>query len=93
MIGLKQLKIMREKILDQMLLVKKLQKLPDPSKVLLISLNQEYLPFEVQVSDIQELWQVNSKLTFHLDSPSESSLLKELQQGMEELKSQMRNLK
>ena len=80
-------------VLPDAVVVKKLQKLPDPSKVLLISLNQEYLPFEVQVSDIQELWQVNSKLTFHLDSPSESNLLKELQQGMEELKSQMRTLR
>lgn len=80
-------------VLPDAVVVKKLQKLPDPSKVLLISLNQEYLPFEVQVSDIQELWQVNSKLTFHLDSPSESNLLKELQQGMEELKSQMRTFR
>ncbi|MEH6408274.1 MAG: LexA family transcriptional regulator [Leeuwenhoekiella sp.] len=80
-------------VLPDAVVVKKLQKLPNPSKILLISLNQEYLPFEVNVSDIQEIWQVNSKLTFHLDTPSESGLLRELQQSMEELKSQVRGLK
>lgn len=80
-------------VLYDSVLVKKLQKLPDPSKVLLISLNEEYLPIEVNVNDIQELWQVNSKLTFNLDSPSESGLLKQLQQSMEELKSEFKTFK
>lgn len=80
-------------VLPDSVLVKKLQKLPDPSKILLISLNQEYVPFEVNVSDIQELWQVNSKLTFNLEAPSESNLLRELHRSMEELKNQVSNLK
>lgn len=80
-------------VLYDSVLVKKLQKLPDPSKLLLISLNEEYLPIEVNVNDIQELWQVNSKLTFNLDAPSESGLLKQLQQSMEELKSEFKTLK
>ena len=80
-------------VLYDSVLVKKLQKLPDPSKILLISLNEEYLPIEVNVNDIQELWQVNSKLTFNLDAPSESTLLKQLQQSMEELRSEFKTLK
>lgn len=80
-------------VLYDSVLVKKLQKLPDPSKILLISLNEEYLPVEVNVNDIQELWQVNSKLTFNLDAPSESGLLRQLQQSMEELKSEFKTLK
>lgn len=80
-------------VLHDSVLVKKLQKLPDLSKILLISLNEEYLPVEVNVNDIQELWQVNSKLTFNLDSPSESGLLKQLQQSMEELKSEFKTFK
>lgn len=80
-------------VLYDSVLVKKLQKLPDLSKILLISLNEEYLPIEVNVNDIQELWQVNSKLTFNLDSPSESGLLKQLQQSMEELKSEFKTFK
>lgn len=73
-------------VLYDSVLVKKLQKLPDPSKVLLISINEEYLPIEISVNDIQELWQVNSKLTFNLDAPSENGLLRHLQDSMEELK-------
>lgn len=79
-------------VMQDAVVVKKLQKLPNSSRVLLISLNQEYIPYEVDISDIQEIWQVNSKLTFNLDVNSENNLLKELQQSMLELKSQITNL-
>lgn len=79
-------------VMQDAVVVKKLQKLPNTSSVLLISLNQEYIPYEVDISDIQEIWQVNSKLTFNLDANSENNLLKELQQSMLELKSQINNL-
>ncbi|HPF11984.1 MAG TPA: LexA family transcriptional regulator [Flavobacteriaceae bacterium] len=80
-------------VLHDSVLVKKLQKLPNtPHRVKLISLNPEYLPMEVLVSDIQELWMVNSKLTFGLDEPSESTLLRQLQESMEELKGQIKKL-
>ena len=77
-------------VLHDSVLVKKLQKTNDSSKIRLISLNEEYLPIEV---DIQELWQVNSKLTFGIDEPSGSNLLKELQQSMEDLKGQINSLR
>ena len=80
-------------VLQDSVLIKKLQKLPDPSKVILISYNEEYLPIEVNVHDIQELWQVNSKLTFNLDAPSESNLLRQLQESMNELKSDFRTFR
>lgn len=80
-------------VLLDSVLVKKVQKLPDPSKILLISLNEEYLPIEVNVNQVQELWQVNSKLTFNLDAPSESTLLKQLQESMDELKRDFKTLK
>ncbi len=80
-------------VLQDSVLVKKLQKLSDPSKIQLISLNEEYLPIDINVNDIQELWQVNSKLSFGVDEPSDSGLLKQLQQSMEELKGQIKNLK
>lgn len=79
-------------VLHDSVLVKKLQKLSDPSKLRLISLNTDYLPIDVDVSEIQELWQVNSKLSFGVDEPSESGLLKQLQQSMEDLKGQIKNL-
>lgn len=81
-------------VLNDSVLVKKLQKLPhNPQKVRLISLNTEYLPIDVNVSDIQELWVVNSKLTFGVDEPVESTLFRQLHESMEELKSQINNLK
>lgn len=80
-------------VLYDSVLVKKLQKLPDPSKILLVSLNEEYVPIEINVSDIQELWQVNSKLTFNLEAPSQSSLLKQLHQSMEELKNDFKSFR
>lgn len=73
--------------------VKKLHKLADPSVVRLVSLNEEYAPFEIKVTDIQELWQVTSKLTFSLDANSENSMLKQLQQSMDELKAQLSSIK
>jgi SOS-response transcriptional repressor LexA len=80
-------------VLHDSVLVKKLQKIPSsPGKVRLISLNPEYLPIDVEVKNIQEMWLVNSKLTFGLDDPSESTLLRQLQQSMEDLKGQISNL-
>lgn len=80
-------------VLQDSVLVKKLQKIPSaPDKVRLISLNKEYLPIDVAVNQIQEMWLVNSKLTFGLDEPSESTLLRQLQQSMEDLKGQINKL-
>lgn len=76
-------------VLQDSVLVKKLQKLPDPSKVVLISLNEEYLPITVNIDDIQELWQVSSRLTFGIENSSESTLMRQLQQSMDDLKKQI----
>lgn len=73
-------------------LIKKLQKLPDSLGLLLISLNEEYLPIELSADQIRELWQVNSKLTFNLDTFSENNILKQLQASMQELKAQLQLL-
>lgn len=80
-------------VLKDSVLVKKLQKsVSSPEHVKLISLNPEYLPIDVAIKDIQELWMVNSKLTFGLEEPNESTLLRQLQQSMEELKGQIKGL-
>lgn len=80
-------------VLYDSVLVKKIKKLDDPFKVVLISINEEYAPVEIRISDIQELWQVNSKLTFSIDATSESGLLRQLQESMEELKSEFKTFK
>lgn len=81
-------------VLKDSVLVKKLQKIPNnPQGVKLISLNSDYLPIDIKVRDIQELWLVNSKLSFGVDEPSDSNLLRQLHESMEELKGQLREMK
>lgn len=80
-------------VLYDSVLVKKIKKLDDPFKVVLVSINEEYAPVEVKINDIQELWQVNSKLTFSVDATSESGLLRQLQESMDELKSEFKSFK
>ncbi len=75
-------------------LVKKLYKIPNnSSEVRLVSINPEYPPFNLAVNEIQELWQVNSKLTFSLNGNSENSILQELKESMEELKRELNSFK
>ncbi|MFT4699028.1 MAG: SOS-response transcriptional repressor LexA [Flavobacteriaceae bacterium] len=81
-------------VLKDSVLVKKLQKLKDNSKIRLISFNENYIPIDVEIKEIQELWMVNSKLTFGLeDSSNNHGLLKQLQESMNDLKGQIHNLK
>lgn len=80
-------------VLHDSVLVKKLQKIRNnPEKIRLLSLNESYLPIDVNLKDVQELWLVNSKLSFGIDEPSESNLLRQLQQSMEELKAQIKGI-
>lgn len=81
-------------VLRDSVLVKKLQKVPNnPQNIRLISLNEQYLPIDIKTNEIQELWQVNSKLSFGIDEPSENNLLRQLQQSMDDLKSQIEAIK
>lgn len=80
-------------VMTDSVLIKKLRKLQNPSKMQLISLNEEYAPLTISVNEIQELWQVNSKLTFSVDAHSENNILRQLQKSMEELKNQLGQMK
>ena len=77
-------------VLHDAVLVKKIEKLPGNSKMLLISLNEIYPPYEIESEQIQELWQVSSKITFGVDATTEKGLLRQLQESMEELKNQLK---
>jgi len=77
-------------VLHDAVLVKKIEKLPGNSKILLISLNEIYPPYEIEAEQIQELWQVSSKITFGVDATTEKGLLRQLQESMEELKNQLK---
>jgi SOS-response transcriptional repressor LexA len=80
-------------VLQDSVLVKKIQKIGNSSRIKLISLNEEYLPIEIDMKEVQELWQVNSTLSFGVNEPSNSMLLKQLQQSMDELRGQIKTLK
>lgn len=74
------------------ILVKKIRKDPHSTRVDLISLNTEYSPIRIDRSEIQELWEVNSKLTFNPGSDSRNVSLESLHQEMKELKEAVRRI-
>ena len=75
-------------VLQDAVLVKKIEKKPNSNNITLVSLNENYPPYEIKPFHIQEIWQVGSKITFGEDATTEKGLLKQLQKSMEELKSQ-----
>jgi phage repressor protein C with HTH and peptisase S24 domain len=77
-------------VLYDSVMVKKIEKAPMAGKINLISLNPSYPPYTIDAEQIQELWQVSSKITFGVDASNEKGLLKELQESMEELKEQLK---
>jgi len=60
-------------VLHDSVVVKKVRKNEDSSSLTLISLNADYLPFTIQTHQIAELWEVNSKLSFNIDSNSDTA--------------------
>ena len=76
-------------VLQDAVLVKKIEKRPNSNNITLVSLNESYPPYEIKPFQIQEIWEVSSKLTFNLDATTETGLLRQLQQSMEELKQQV----
>ncbi|WP_299537000.1 LexA family transcriptional regulator [Ulvibacterium sp.] len=77
-------------VLQDAVLVKKIERLPNRNHITLVSLNESYPPYEIKPFQIQELWQVSSKITFGVDATTEKGLLRQLQESMEELKDQLR---
>lgn len=82
-------------VLSDSVLVKKIQKAEDPSKLMLISINPEYAPIQIDVNTIQEIWQVTSKLTFNVNENSavQDHMLKQLQESIDVLKKDINELK
>ncbi|NNE03283.1 MAG: LexA family transcriptional regulator [Eudoraea sp.] len=77
-------------VLQDSVMVKKIEKSPNSEQIILISLNETYPPYTIEPYQIQELWQVSSKITFGVDATTEKGLLRQLQESMEELKKQLR---
>ncbi|NER18768.1 XRE family transcriptional regulator [Spongiivirga citrea] len=81
-------------VLKDSVLVKKIQQPNDPSKLMLISINTEYPPVQIDQKEIQELWQVTSKLSFDIDTnPNSNTTLMQLQNSIELLKKDISELK
>jgi len=80
-------------VLQDAVLVKKIERKPNSNNVTLVSLNEIYPPYEIKPFQIQEMWEVNSKITFGLDATTETGLLRQLQESMDELKSQIKHVK
>lgn len=76
-------------VLQDSVMVKKIEKPPNSNNITLVSLNQTYPPYAIKPFQIQEIWEVSSKLTFDVNATSDRGLLKQLQQSMEELKRQV----
>lgn len=77
-------------VLQDAVLVKKVIKKPNSNNVTLISLNENYPPYEIKPFHIQEIWLVTSKITFSVDATTDTGLLKQLQESMDELKKQFK---
>ncbi|MHA7056127.1 XRE family transcriptional regulator [Aquimarina sp. M1] len=80
-------------VLQDSVVVKKVRKNEDSSMLTLISLNVDYLPYTIQTHKILELWEVNSKLSFNIDSNPDTTGIKQLQDAMVALTSEVRSLK
>ncbi|MFI2743735.1 helix-turn-helix transcriptional regulator [Zhouia sp. PK063] len=77
-------------VLQDAVVVKKVEKLPELNALKLISINDEYDPYTVSLYEIQEVWQVNSRLTFSLEEDSNLSILRQLKASMNDLKKQLK---
>ncbi|MFS4418433.1 XRE family transcriptional regulator [Maribacter sp. 2307ULW6-5] len=80
-------------VLQDSVMVKKIEKRPNSNNITLVSLNETYPPYNIKPFQIQEIWEVGSKITFNVDATTDSGLLRQLQASMEELKNQLQHVK
>ncbi len=80
-------------VLQDSIMVKKIEKRPNSNNITLVSLNETYPPYDIKPFQVQEIWEVSSKITFNVDATTDSGLLRQLQESMQELKSQLQHVK
>ncbi len=81
-------------VLKDSVLVKKVEiNKQQPTSITLISLNTLYPPIEIDATEIQEIWEVKSKLTFDINSPEESASIHDLQLAIQRLGNEVNALK
>ncbi len=79
-------------VLHDSVVVKKIRKHDDVSLMTLVSLNTEYIPYTIKKDQVVELWEVNSKLSFNINANSDTVNIKQLQDAMVALTSEVRSL-
>jgi DNA-binding XRE family transcriptional regulator len=80
-------------VTNESVLVKKIRKhAKNELLVELLSINPAYQPILLDRGEINELWQVNSKLSFDLDVNTEPSTLQGMHQELRALKEEVRGL-
>ncbi|MFS4468219.1 XRE family transcriptional regulator [Maribacter sp. 2210JD10-5] len=80
-------------VLQDSVMVKKIEKRPNSNNITLVSLNENYPPYDIKPFQVQEIWEVSSKITFNVDATTDSGLLRQLQESMQELKNQLKHVK
>lgn len=80
-------------VLQDAIMVKKIEKRPNSNNITLVSLNETYPPYDIKPFQIQEIWEVSSKITFNVDATTDTGLLRQLQESMDELKNQLKHVK
>lgn len=80
-------------VLQDAIMVKKIEKRPNSNNITLVSLNETYPPYDIKPFQIQEIWEVSSKITFNVDATTDRGLLKQLQESMQDLKNQLTHVK
>lgn len=79
-------------VLSDSILVKKVLKNRGGTTVTLVSINEIYPPVSVEISELREVWQINSKLTFDLDADVQQISLQLLGQEIRLLKEEVAKL-
>ena len=74
------------------ILVKKIDADKNGDIVRLVSLNPEYSPIRLNKREIQELWQVNSKISSSLETAAADAGFEKLYQEIQELKHEVRKI-
>lgn len=80
-------------VLKDSVLIKQLSKSEDDNYVTLVSFNTLYPKFDVALTEIQEVWEVNSKLSFDIEDVGESANIQDIQLAMKRLSREVNSLK
>ena len=80
-------------VLSDSVMVKKIYRHTSQEELTLISINEEYPPFTIEIQKVQEIWEVNSKLSLGLNANPYDASLDEIKKSLYNLQEEIRSLK